>query len=92
MRHPKAGSAKEVSEVLNIPFINAGDGDNQHPTQTLTDLVTIKKEIGRLDNLKIALVGDLKYGRTVHSLLTALSLYNNNQFFFCKSCRIKNAR
>lgn len=82
MRHPLEGAAKLATEVLDIPLINAGDGGHQHPTQTLTDLLTIYKEKGRLDNLNIALVGDLKYGRTVHSLVEAMSKYDNNTFFF----------
>ncbi|MCO6520871.1 MAG: aspartate carbamoyltransferase [Snodgrassella sp.] len=73
MRHPKDGAARVVSEFAHVPVINAGDGTNQHPSQTLLDLVTIYETQGRLQNLKIALVGDLKYGRTVHSLAQALS-------------------
>nr|BAL55846.1 aspartate carbamoyltransferase catalytic subunit [uncultured Acetothermia bacterium]BAL58842.1 aspartate carbamoyltransferase catalytic subunit [Candidatus Acetothermum autotrophicum] len=75
MRHPLEGSARFVADTVAIPVINAGDGANQHPTQTLTDLFTIQKFQGRLDNLKIGLVGDLKYGRTVHSLATALTRF-----------------
>ncbi|MFC4804027.1 aspartate carbamoyltransferase [Filifactor villosus] len=82
MRHPLEGAAKLATEVLDVPLINAGDGGHQHPTQTLTDLLTIYKEMGRVDNLNIALVGDLKYGRTVHSLVDAMSKYDNNTFFF----------
>lgn len=89
MRHPKEGSAQQASNVLNIPFVNAGDGKNQHPTQTLTDLVTIKREKGRLNNLKVAMIGDLKNGRTVHSLLSALSLYEGNQFYFVSPDELK---
>jgi aspartate carbamoyltransferase catalytic subunit len=73
MRHPIEGSARYASEVSHVPVINAGDGANQHPTQTLLDLYSIKKTQGKLDNLNICLVGDLKYGRTVHSLLMALA-------------------
>lgn len=73
MRHPKDGAARLVSEFSSVPVINAGDGTNQHPSQTLLDLVTIFETQGRLDKLNIALVGDLKYGRTVHSLTQALS-------------------
>ncbi len=76
MRHPLEGSAKYASEVAPVPVINAGDGAHQHPTQTLLDLYSIKKTQGKLDNLNICLVGDLKYGRTVHSLLRAMSHYN----------------
>lgn len=72
MRHPKDGSARFASEVSPVPVINAGDGANQHPTQTLLDLYSIKKTQGKLDNLNVAFVGDLKYGRTVHSLVIAL--------------------
>ncbi len=77
LRHPINGSAKIASEVSSKPIINAGDGTNEHPTQTLLDLYTIQKEFGRLDNLNIGLLGDLKYGRTSHSLLYALSLFDN---------------
>ncbi|MCS6903297.1 MAG: aspartate carbamoyltransferase [Candidatus Bipolaricaulota bacterium] len=75
MRHPLEGSARLVADTVSIPVINAGDGANQHPTQTLTDLFTIQRFHKRLDNLKIGLVGDLKYGRTVHSLALALSRF-----------------
>lgn len=76
MRHPIEGSARYASEVASVPVINAGDGANQHPTQTMLDLYSIRKTQGRLDNLNIFLVGDLKYGRTVHSLLLAMSRWN----------------
>ncbi|MEI6898878.1 MAG: aspartate carbamoyltransferase [Bacteroidota bacterium] len=76
MRHPREGSARFASEVSNVPIINAGDGANQHPTQTLLDMYSIRKTQNRLDNLNIAFVGDLKYGRTVHSLVMALCNYN----------------
>lgn len=76
MRHPREGSARFASEVSKVPVINAGDGANQHPTQTLLDLYSIRKTQGTLDNLNIAFVGDLKYGRTVHSLTMALCNYN----------------
>lgn len=76
MRNPIEGSARYASEVSNVPIINAGDGANQHPTQTLLDLYSIRKTQGTLDNLNIVMVGDLKYGRTVHSLLMALSHFN----------------
>jgi aspartate carbamoyltransferase catalytic subunit len=75
MRHPKEGSARFASEVSGVPIINAGDGSNQHPTQTLLDMYSIRKTQGKLDNLNIAFVGDLKYGRTVHSLVMALCNY-----------------
>lgn len=76
MRHPIEGSARFASEVSSVPVINAGDGANQHPTQTLLDLYSIRKTQGTLENLNIFLVGDLKYGRTVHSLLMAMSQFN----------------
>ncbi|MCX6243331.1 MAG: aspartate carbamoyltransferase [Bacteroidetes bacterium] len=76
MRHPKEGSARFASEVADVPIINAGDGANQHPTQTLLDMFSIRKTQGTLDNLNVAFVGDLKYGRTVHSLVMALTNYN----------------
>jgi len=76
MRHPIEGAARLASEVSRVPIINAGDGANQHPTQTLLDLFSIKKTQGTLENLNIFLVGDLKYGRTVHSLLIAMSEFN----------------
>lgn len=76
IRHPKEGAARLAAEVAEIPVINAGDGSNQHPTQTLLDLYTIKKEFGGIDGLKIGLLGDLKYGRTVHSLSEALAFYD----------------
>ena len=65
IRHPSEGAARLASESSSVPVINAGDGSNQHPTQTLLDLYTIKREIGKIDGLKIAFIGDLKYGRTV---------------------------
>jgi aspartate carbamoyltransferase catalytic subunit len=76
MRHPREGSARYASEVSPVPIINAGDGANQHPTQTLLDMYSIRKTQGRLDNIHIAFVGDLKYGRTVHSLTFALCNFN----------------
>lgn len=76
MRHPLEGSARYASEQSRVPVINAGDGANQHPTQTLLDLYSIKKTQGTLENLCIFMVGDLKYGRTVHSLLMAMSHFN----------------
>jgi aspartate carbamoyltransferase catalytic subunit len=82
IRAPWEGAARYAGEICKIPVINAGDGSNQHPTQTLLDLYTIKQTQGKLDNLKVAMVGDLKYGRTVHSLLTGLSLYDNVELYF----------
>ncbi|MDK2978823.1 MAG: aspartate carbamoyltransferase catalytic subunit [Bacteroidales bacterium] len=76
MRHPIEGSARWASEVSRVPVVNAGDGANQHPTQTLLDLFSIRKTQGTLDNLNVFFVGDLKYGRTVHSLLQAMSMFN----------------
>ncbi len=76
MRNPKEGSARYASEVSRVPVINAGDGANQHPTQCMLDLYSIRKTQGKLDNLQIALVGDLKYGRTVHSLVQAMCNFN----------------
>jgi len=75
MRHPLEGSARFASEVASVPVINAGDGANQHPTQTLLDMYSIQKTQGKLDGLNIFMVGDLKYGRTVHSLLMAMSQF-----------------
>lgn len=80
MRHPKEGAPLVASEKSTIPVINAGDGGHQHPTQTLTDLLTIRSLKGRLDNLNIGLCGDLKFGRTVHSLIHALIRYPNINF------------
>lgn len=83
IRHPQEGAARLASEFSNnVPVINGGDGANQHPTQTLLDLFSIYETQGRLDNLNIAFVGDLKYGRTVHSLTQALTKFNNVRFFF----------
>jgi len=76
MRHPIEGSARYASEVASVPVINAGDGANQHPTQTMLDLYSIRKTQGRLEDLNIFMVGDLKYGRTVHSLMMAMSRWN----------------
>ena len=77
MRHPKEGAPLVAAQNASIPVINAGDGGHNHPTQTLTDLLTIKREKGRLDNFCIGFCGDLKFGRTVHSLISALSAYKN---------------
>lgn len=81
MRHPLEGSARYASEVSSVPVVNAGDGANQHPSQTLLDLYTIKQTQGRLENITINMVGDLKYGRTVHSLLQALSHFSPHFIF-----------
>ena len=80
MRHPKEGAPLVASEFSSIPIINAGDGGHQHPTQTLTDLLTIRSLKGRLDNITIGLCGDLKFGRTVHSLIESLVRYENVRF------------
>ena len=80
MRHPKEGAPMVASRVSSIPVINAGDGGHQHPTQTMTDLLTIRSLKGRLDNLVIGLCGDLKFGRTVHSLIKAVSRYEGVSF------------
>ena len=75
LRHPAEGSARLAAEATKLPVINGGDGSNQHPTQTLLDLYTLQKRTGRVEGLKVAFVGDLKYGRTVHSLIRSLSLF-----------------
>lgn len=82
MRHPKEGAPMVAATRSKIPVINAGDGGHQHPTQTLTDLLTIRSLKGRLDNFTIGLCGDLKFGRTVHSLINALVRYDNIHFIF----------
>ena len=89
MRHPIAGAAEEAINYTSVPFINAGDGGNQHPTQTLTDLLTIKSLKGTLNNHTIGLCGDLKYGRTVHSLVKAMIRYENNKFVFISPEELK---
>ncbi len=80
LRHPLEGAAKLAAEFSHVPILNAGSGAEEHPTQAMMDLYTIQKKKGRIDGLKIALVGDLRYGRTVHSLAYALSLYNINLY------------
>lgn len=80
IRHPKEGAPYVAAQAATVPVINAGDGGHQHPTQTLADLLTISREMGRLDGLTIGLCGDLKYGRTVHSLIEAMSRYPGNRF------------
>ena len=89
MRHPIAGAAEEAINYTSVPYINAGDGGNQHPTQTLTDLLTIKSLKGTLNNHTIGLCGDLKYGRTVHSLVKAMIRYENNKFVFISPEELK---
>ncbi|QGU94242.1 aspartate carbamoyltransferase [Clostridium bovifaecis] len=89
MRHPKEGAAKVASTHSSIPVINAGDGGHQHPTQTLTDLLTIKNIKGNFSNHTIGLCGDLKFGRTVHSLVKALSRYENNRFILISPEELK---
>ncbi len=81
MRHPEEGSAKIAADAVNIPVINGGDGANEHPTQTMLDLFTIKKSKGKLEELKIGFLGDLKYGRTVHSLAYAMSHFGAKMYF-----------
>lgn len=81
LRHPEVGAAQIAADYAAKPIINAGDGIGEHPTQALLDLYTIRKELGRLDGLKVAMVGDLKYGRTVHSLTRLLSRYNTEFYF-----------
>ena len=88
MRSPTEGAARYASEVVSIPVINAGDGANQHPTQALLDLYSIKKTQGTLENLKIGVVGDLKFGRTVHSLCQALGEFNP-KFYFASPSHLK---
>ena len=89
MRHPKEGAALVASEHSRIPVINAGDGGHQHPTQTLTDLLTIRSLKGHLDNITIGLCGDLKFGRTVHSLINALSRYEGIRFILISPPELK---
>ena len=89
MRHPKEGAPLVASEKSVVPIINAGDGGHNHPTQTLTDLLTIKCEKERLENLTIGLCGDLKFGRTVHSLITAMSRYKNIKFVLISPDELK---
>lgn len=89
MRHPKEGAPMVAAEKSGIPVINAGDGGHQHPTQTLTDLLTIQTLKGHLDNLTIGLCGDLKFGRTVHSLINALVRYPNIRFVFISPEELK---
>ena len=89
MRHPREGAPFVASQAATIPFINAGDGGHNHPTQTLADLLTIHREMGRLDDLTIGLCGDLKYGRTVHSLIEAMSRYSGIKFVLISPKELK---
>ncbi len=89
MRHPKEGAPIVAANNSNVPIINAGDGGHNHPTQTLLDLLTISQEKGRLDNFTIGLCGDLKFGRTVHSLIVALSRYENIKFVLISPKELK---
>ena len=89
MRHPKEGAPFAAAQVAEVPIINAGDGGHNHPTQTLTDLLTIHREKGRLDNFTIGFCGDLKFGRTVHSLVSALARYSGIRFVFISPDELK---
>lgn len=89
MRHPQEGAATIAATSTKVPVINAGDGTNRHPTQTLTDLMTIKEAKGKLSNFCIGMCGDLKYGRTVHSLVEALSRYENIKYVFISPKELK---
>lgn len=89
MRHPKEGAPYVASLKSGVPVINAGDGGHNHPTQTLTDLLTIRREKGRFDNLTVGLCGDLKFGRTVHSLITAMSRYSGVKFILISPDELK---
>lgn len=89
MRHPKEGAPLVASQYSSIPVINAGDGGHNHPTQTLTDLLTIKNLKGRLDNLTVGLCGDLKFGRTVHSLINAMVRYSNVKFIMISPTELR---
>lgn len=89
MRHPQEGAATIAATSTKVPVINAGDGTNRHPTQTLTDLMTIKAEKGKLSDFCIGMCGDLKYGRTVHSLVAALSRYENIKYVFISPKELK---
>ncbi len=89
MRHPKEGAPLVASMHSEVPIINAGDGGHNHPTQTLTDLLTIKREKGRFENLTIGLCGDLKFGRTVHSLIAAMSRYEGVKFVLISPNELK---
>ncbi|MDD3346952.1 aspartate carbamoyltransferase [Oscillibacter sp.] len=92
MRHPKEGAPYAAAQFSEVPIINAGDGGHNHPTQTLTDLLTIHREKNRLDNFTIGFCGDLKFGRTVHSLVNALSRYENIHFVLVSPLELKLPR
>ena len=92
MRHPKEGAPVAAAQYSSVPIINAGDGGHQHPTQTLTDLLTIHREKGRLNNFTIGFCGDLKFGRTVHSLVNALSRYEGINYVFISPEELKLPR
>ena len=89
VRHPKEGAAYLMSKYADCPVINAGDGGHQHPTQTLTDLLTIQQRLGRLDNLVIGVCGDLLFGRTIHSLVSCMSRFQNIRFLFISPEELK---
>jgi len=89
MRHPKEGAPRVAAKSTDIPVINAGDGGHQHPTQTLTDLLTIRRERGGFDDMTVGICGDLKFGRTVHSLIKALSRYKNVKFILISPEELK---
>ena len=89
MRHPKEGAPIVAYSVSKVPIINAGDGGHYHPTQTLTDLLTIQRKKGRFNNLTVGVCGDLKYGRTVHSLIAAMSRYDNVNFVLISPDELK---
>ncbi|MBK5247368.1 MAG: aspartate carbamoyltransferase [Peptostreptococcaceae bacterium] len=89
MRHPKEGAPRVAAKSTDIPVINAGDGGHQHPTQTLTDLLTIRRERGGFDDITVGVCGDLKFGRTVHSLIKALSRYKNVKFILISPDELK---
>lgn len=89
MRHPQAGAPMIAAKYSRVPIINAGDGGNEHPTQTLLDMFTIQKRLGRLDNFTIGFCGDLKFGRTVHSLAKSLTRYENVKFVFISPDELK---
>ena len=89
MRHPKEGAPMLAAQYSRVPVINGGDGGHQHPTQTLTDLLTIRRLKGNLNNLTVAFCGDLKFGRTVHSLVSTLARYNANKFVFISPAELK---
>ena len=89
MRHPKEGAPLVAANNATVPVVNAGDGGHNHPTQTLADLLTIKREVGRFDNITLGFCGDLKFGRTVHSLINAMSRYKNVKFILISPDELK---